>query len=146
MMVGHFEGANPTSDQFQQFLLDTEKFYKEANVGNTIDAIIVVTPQKFDRKPFAYLLEHSDKRVVDLIEFKTLAGRKGPEPALSAPASPAAAAPSVVSATPVPSQMLDIATIQAALQSPADKERVLYAWEVFPEKTAGTGQTILVAT
>ncbi len=38
MMVGHFEGANPTFDRFQQFLLDTEKFYKEANVGNTIDA------------------------------------------------------------------------------------------------------------
>lgn len=144
--VGHFESGNPAADQFQLFLSDAERFFKDANTNNIVDTIVVVTPQKFDKKPMNYLLEHSDRRVVELLEFKVLGGRKEVEPSTppSSPTPPVTAP--VASATSVPSLLLDIASLQSSLPSPSEKEHVLYAWEVFPEKAIGPGQAIFVAT
>ncbi len=144
LMIGVFESDPPTPAEFQSFLKDAEKFLDEARDNSKVDAIVVVTPSKLDKKPVSYLLDHSDQDVVNLLEYKSLGRKPSTEPALTQSAS--APGPSVASATSVPSLLLDIRTIQEALPSRTEKERVLYAWEVFPEKALGPGQAIFVAT
>jgi uncharacterized protein (TIGR02391 family) len=144
LLIGWFEGGNPPPEQFQEFLIDAEKFCKDAHGATIVDAIIAVTPEKFDKKLVSYLLDRSDEDVVKRLEFKSL-GIKRPaekEGSVREPPHPAL----VEGARSIPSLQLDLETLQKTLPQPTDKERVVYAWEVFPEKPLGPGQAILVAT
>jgi hypothetical protein len=144
LMIGWFKGGNPPPDKFQAFLVEAEKFWDDTHGNATVDAIVVATPERFDKKPVTYLIEHSDEEVVGLLEFKFVGAKKPPDKihATLEPSQPSA----VEGARSVPSLQLDLESLQKALPQPAEKERVVYAWEVFPEKPLGPGQEILVAT
>jgi uncharacterized protein (TIGR02391 family) len=141
MMIGYFEAGNPTPEQFQGFLKDAERFYEDNHEDAKIVSILAVTPSKLEKRPIAYLLEHSDGRVIDLLEYKALGSVRGAE----APVKPVPPG-RTVAAQPVTASALDYDSVNRALPSPTSHERVLYAWEFLPDQQPVTGQHFLVAT
>ncbi len=146
VMIAWFEDGSPPPEKFQSFLVDAEKFYYDDKQDAIVDSIVVATPAKLDKKPVVYLLDHSDPKVVEKLEYKVLGSKTTGEPGSPPPEPSRTRTTGVTSATSVPSMILDIATLQKAIPQPTEKERVIYAWEVFPEKPLGAGQAILVAT
>lgn len=140
MMIGHFDHGNPTPPEFQLFLKEAEKFFDEFHDGSKITTIVVVTPSKLDKRPLSYLIDHSDDRVVELLEYKSLGATQRVEPTKPTTGLQPVSPPAVTSTT------LDYLAISRALPSPVARERILYAWEVYPEKPLGEGQSVFALT
>jgi uncharacterized protein (TIGR02391 family) len=141
MMIGYFDSGNPTPELFQGFLKEAEKFYDDNQESSKITTILIVTPTKLEKKPLTYLLEHSDERVVDLLDYKPLVSGRATEaePKPSPLVRPAPTTSTVVTT-------LDYESMNRALPSPTERERVLCAWEFLPDQQPVTSQHFLVAT
>ena len=140
MMIGFFDNDPPTLQDFQAFLKDAEKFYDDNREQAKITTILVVTHGRLDKKPLAFLLERAEERVVGLLEYKSLGTSRAREPLKSAGVASSVPPPAVMTS------LLDYTAITKAVPSLVDKERVLYAWEVYPEKPLGDGQPVLAVT
>jgi hypothetical protein len=146
-MIGRFDEGQPESSIFRAFLRDAEKFRKDASGSGKVEAILVVSSEKIDKKFLSEVTEDASKLLLDLIEYKVIGqSREAPKTRETAGVTPAMPSPPSVPSPSVSSGNLDFDSISRALPSPSEKERILYAWEVLPEKPLGTGQTILCAT
>ena len=143
IMIGYFEDGNPDPDTFESFLKEAQKFYKEASSSGEVEAVLVLTPERLDRKPLAPLLKGVPKGFSEKLDYQVLPPSRGTLTSAKQAAGGEAPPP------PEPSVLqtrLDYEAVNKALPSPSAHERALYAWEVLPERPQTPGQLFLVPT
>lgn len=142
-VVGFFDPESPTAETLESYLKEASKFIRDNGSRYEFEAIVVLTKEKVDKRAFTRTLKEVDDRISELVDFDVLAHAKQSGPSVAqtglAPPQP----PSGPSITPT---KLDYDAIARALPSASPHERILYAWEVFPDQQTTGGQTYLVVT
>jgi hypothetical protein len=143
MIVAFFDSSAPSPDSFEAFLKDSNRFYKDNLASSELEAVIVLTREKFDRRSLSTVMKSASKEVARLLDYRVLPGPKGagaPSPGKQQAPAPSPSEPSI---TP---NKIDYDAIMRALPAPTSRERVLYGWEVLLDQQPNPGQTYLIVT